>query len=520
MTQEINDPVLDDYSNDRVKHQNESDTKKPSKLPLIFAILACTVGSSMQIGVNTAILNSPQDVIKDFFNETYFDRNGKHMESSLLTLLWSLAVAAFPVGGMVGGATAGYFANKFGRKNSLLANNVVAIICAALQGFSKTGSSYEMLIVGRVVAGWMCGLISAVAPLYLAEISPLSLTGFCGTCNQLLITLGVLISEILGLSKILGTEGDWPYLVALPAVPAVISFMTLTFCPETPKYLLVFKGDDSAAEKALVWLRGTPDVEEEVEEMRKERIELRNSPKFSIGDLFKTSELRKPLIICAVLQMSQQLSGINAVIYYSTSIFESAGLSEYSSQIATIGVGVVNVSMTFVSALIMDRAGRRTLHMTGLGGMCIFSLMLVICLKLQDTASWLSYLSIVSVVLYIVFFATGPGAIPWFMVAELFSQGPRSAAVSVSVLVNWFCNFLVGITYPLLENAINSYSFLPFVVMLALFFIFTYFYVPETKGKSITEITLLFKDPADITPAGGEDDALLSTSSVQNTYGS
>ncbi|KAK0065354.1 solute carrier family 2 facilitated glucose transporter member 1 [Biomphalaria pfeifferi] len=288
--------------------------------------------------------------------------------------------------------------------------------------------------------------------------------------------------------------GQWIHNTS-PTIPAIYSLVTLTFCPESPKYLLVNKRDDDAAEAALIWLRKTSDVSEEMEAMKKEREDLRNSPKFSVLDLTRTSELRWPLIICIVLQMSQQFSGINAVVYYSTSIFISAGLSKETSQYATVATGVVKVMMTFISALIMDRAGRRTLHMIGLVGMCISSVVLVVCLSLQKTLPWLSYISIVAVIIYTCLFATGPGPIPWFMVTEMFAQGPRSAAVSVSVVINWLCNFAVGLVFPILQKSLETFSFLPFSVMLLLFFIFTYMFVPETKGKSISEITQLFKSP-------------------------
>ncbi|XP_055864997.1 solute carrier family 2, facilitated glucose transporter member 1-like [Biomphalaria glabrata] len=503
---------------ENIDYRRIKPNEKSSKSHLALAIIACILGSPLQIGLNTAILNAPEEVIKEFYNETYFDRYNDFMSDSLLTMLWAITVAFFCVGGMLGGVSAAYFAGKYGRKSTLLLNNAVAFTCAALQGCSKVSKSFEMLIAGRVVAGICCGLNSAVAPLYLAEISPVSLRGFCGTCNQLSITLGVLIGEVIGMKQLLGTEAFWPILVASPAIPAIYSLATLTFCPESPKYLLVNKGDDDAAEAALIWLRKTQDVSEEMEAMRKERVELRNSPKFSVMDLWRTSELRWPLIICIVLQMSQQFSGINAVIYYSTSIFGSAGLSKESSQYATVGTGAVNVMMTFVSALIMDRAGRRTLHMIGLGGMCIFSIVLVVCLSLQSTLPWLSYISIVAVIIYIIFFATGPGAIPWFMVAEMFAQSPRTAAVGVSVVVNWLCNFTVGIVFPVLQKAIETYSFLPFSVMLLLFFIFTYMFVPETKGKSISEITRLFKSPTVGSSVNDLPESDISYESLKNRY--
>nr|KAI8731026.1 solute carrier family 2; facilitated glucose transporter member 3-like; partial [Biomphalaria glabrata] len=207
------------------------------------------------------------------------------MSDSLLTMLWAMTVALFCVGGMMGGVSAAYFAGKFGRKGTLLLNNAVAFTCAALQGCSKVSNSFEVLIAGRVVAGICCGLNSAVAPLYLAKIAPISLRGFCGTCSQLSITFGVLIWGILGMKLVLGTETLWPILDVSctdfrigqwthntsPTIPAIYSLVTLTFCPESPKYLLVNKRDDDAAEAALIWLRKTSDVSEEMEAMKKER---------------------------------------------------------------------------------------------------------------------------------------------------------------------------------------------------------------------------------------------------------
>ncbi|PVD35462.1 hypothetical protein C0Q70_02425 [Pomacea canaliculata] len=389
---------------------------------------------------------------------------------------------------MLGGVTAGLWANRYGRRGALLRNNSTAVVAAALLGFAKMSKSYEMLIVGRFVSGINAGVNSGVGPLYLAEISPVSLRGLVGTLNQLAITLGVLVAEAIGLSIALGTDELWPLCVGFTIIPVLFQLSTLTCCPETPHHLMLTLNDDDEAEKALVWLRGTEDIGEELEEIRVD--------KFSVADLFKNAELRWPLIISLMLQLSQQFSGINAVIYYSTSIFEEANLSEAASQYATVGVGLVNVIMTFFSALLMDKLGRRVLMITGLAGLFAFSSVLVTALVFQGSASWLSYVCIVAVVFYIIFFATGPGAIPWFYVAELFAQGPRTAAVSISVLVNWFANFIVGVIFPELESSLGVYSFLPFVVMLLGFLIFTVAFVPETKGKRIEDITLLFKTSA------------------------
>ncbi|KAL8601902.1 hypothetical protein ACOMHN_020637 [Nucella lapillus] len=460
---------------------------------LSFAVAACILGSSFQVGYNTSVVNSPADVIKDFYNSTYAARSGKPMPESVMTLLWAVTVSCYAAGGMVGGLSAGYWANRYGRKGALLRNNIVVVVAAGLMGFSKMAGSYEMLIVGRIISGVNAGVNSGVAPLYLSEISPVSLRGLCGTFNQIAICFGTVIGEVTGLEVLLGTQALWPITLGFPVLPVLFQLLTLPSCPEAPRFLLVVHNEDDEAEKGLVWLRGTEDVGEELEEMRREAAEQRNTVKFLVKDLFRNPELRWPLIISVVLMMAQQFSGINAVIYYSTTVFEGAGLSKGVSQYATVATGAVNVGWTFVSAALIDKLGRRTLMITGLGGMFVFTVVLTIALVFQSYATWLSYLCIGAVTLYIVAFATGPGAIPWFYVAELFAQGPRSAAVSVSVLVNWFSNFTVGLVFPELREAIQEYSFVPFAAMLLASFFFVVCFVPETKGKRIEDITLLFK---------------------------
>ncbi|ESP01111.1 hypothetical protein LOTGIDRAFT_180320 [Lottia gigantea] len=459
---------------------------------MITDVTAAKYGSSFQFGYNTGVVNSPETVMKDFYNVTYYKKEGKEITDSLLTLLWALTVAMYAVGGMVGGVSAGYWGNKFGRRGALLRNNIIAVIAAGLLGFSKMADSYEMLMVGRFICGINAGINTGVAPLYLSEIAPIELRGFSGTFNQLSITFGVMVSQLLGLKFILGTEKYWPLLLALTIVPVIYQLCVLSMCVESPRYLMLTKQNEFEATKALKWLRNSDDVEDEIREMRVEAEEQKHHKKFFISDLIKTHELRIPFIISIVLQLSQQFSGINAVIYYSTSIFTSAGLDKDKASYATVGVGVVNILMTFVSAFLMDKLGRRSLHLLGLGGMFIFTIVLTVSRIYQPQDHWLSFVCIPAVVFYIVSFASGPGSIPWFIVAELFTQGPRTAAVSVAVLVNWAANCIVGFVFPILQNAINEYSFLPFAAMLVGFWIFTFIMLPETKGKTVEEISEMF----------------------------
>jgi len=219
--------------------------------------------------------------------------------------------------------------------------------------------------------------------------------------------------------------------------------------------------------------------------------------------------LLMPLGIGIVMQLSQQLSGINAVLYYSTTIFTDAGLSIDSAKYATIGTGAIMVGMTLVSIPLMDRAGRRTLHLWGLGGMFIFSIFITISLLVKELIDWVRYVAVVATLSFVVFFAVGPGSIPWMITAELFSQGPRPAAMSIAVLVNWLANFLVGLFFLPLKGWLENYTFLPFSVLLAFFWVFTYKIVPETKNKTFEEITTLFRRSS--RPESGPNCVLVSS---------
>jgi len=267
----------------------------------------------------------------------------------------------------------------------------------------------------------------------------------------------------------------------------------MPFCPESPKFTLLSKGKEIEAQRALNWLRGTLEVHDEMDEMRAEYEAMKLVPKTTLKEMLTNPALRAPLIIAVMMMLAQQLSGINAVMYYSTDIFLSAGLTSETSQYATLGMGGMNVLMTIVSLILIEKAGRKTLQLIGLAGMCVDVILLTICLCLKDMASWLSYFSIVLVIFYVVMFATGPGSIPWFLVTELFNSAARPMATAIAVTVNWVANFIVGLGFLPIQELIGPYVFLIFAVFLAFFTWFTWKKVPETKNKTIEEISAMFR---------------------------
>ncbi|XP_018402133.1 PREDICTED: glucose transporter type 1 isoform X4 [Cyphomyrmex costatus] len=466
---------------------------------LSYAILAAVLGM-LQFGYNTGVINAPEVNIENFMKDVYKDRYGEDISDDSVKTLYSVAVSIFAIGGMVGGFSGGTIANRFGRKGGLLLNNVLGIVGACLMGFTKLAESYEMLFFGRFIIGVNCGLNTSLVPMYISEIAPLNLRGGLGTVNQLAVTVGLLVSQVLGIEQILGTNEGWPVLLGLAICPAILQLLLLPVCPESPRYLLITKQWEEEARKALRRLRASNQVEEDIEEMRAEERAQQAESTISMTELICSPTLRAPLVIGVVMQLSQQLSGINAVFYYSTNLFTSSGLTDESAKFATIGIGAIMVCMTLVSIPLMDRTGRRTLHLYGLGGMFIFSIFITISFLIkeffgyvQEMIDWMSYISVVSTLCFVVFFAVGPGSIPWMITAELFSQGPRPAAMSIAVLVNWMANFLVGIGFPSMKSSLENYTFLPFSAFLAIFWIFTYKKVPETKNKTFEEILALFR---------------------------
>ncbi|XP_023372847.1 solute carrier family 2, facilitated glucose transporter member 3 [Otolemur garnettii] len=406
---------------------------------LIFAIAIATIGS-FQFGYNTGVINAPEAIIKDFLNYTLEERLEDLPSTGLLTSLWSLSVAIFSVGGMIGSFSVGLFVNRFGRRNSMLFVNLLAIAGGSFMGFCKLAESFEMLILGRLIIGLFCGLCTGFVPMYIGEISPTALRGAFGTLNQLGIVIGILIAQIFGLEVILGSEELWPVLLGFTIIPAVLQSVALPFCPESPRFLLINRKEEEKAKESEYL------------------------PNFPMG----------------ISGFCEQ--GRRQVFYYSTGIFKDAGVQE--PIYATIGAGVVNTIFTVVSV-------------TNMEWVILFLILTFLCsFLLQNNYSWMSFVCIGAILVFVAFFEIGPGPIPWFIVAELFSQGPRPAAVAVAGCSNWTSNFLVGLLFPSAAAYLGAYVFIIFSTFLIIFLVFTFFKVPETRGRTFEDITRAFEGQA------------------------
>ncbi|XP_069008785.1 solute carrier family 2, facilitated glucose transporter member 2 [Embiotoca jacksoni] len=470
---------------------------------LAVAVFTAALGS-LQYGYSLGVINAPQKVIEKHYGRSlglWSERDAVLSENSTKEILeagqypavviyWSLSVAIFSIGGMLSSFLVGFVGDLRGRVKGMLMINVLAVAAGLLMGLCRMWKPHIMVIAGRAVMGFYCGLTSGLVPMYIGEIAPKSYRGALGTLHQLAVVIGILISQVLGLDFVLGNDEMWPLLLGLSGAPAVLQSFLMPLCPESPRYLYIVLGKEEEARKSLYRLRGPYNPAADLEEMRREKEEAGKEARVTILSLICSSVYRQQLVIALMMHLSQQFSGINAIFYYSTDIFSRAGVSQ--PVYATIGVGAINTVFTLVSVALVDKAGRRTLTLVGLGGMCLCAIGMTVGLRFQNDFSWMSYVSMSAIFLFVSFFEIGPGPIPWFIVAELFSQGPRPAAIALAGCCNWTSNFIIGMMFPYIQEWMDCYVFILFAVLLLGFTVFTYLRVPETKGKTFEEIAAVF----------------------------
>ncbi|KAB5546246.1 hypothetical protein PHYPO_G00069850 [Pangasianodon hypophthalmus] len=471
--------------------ENPGERKGKLTLLLALATLISAFGSSFQYGYNVAVINSPAPEMQRFYTSVYESRNST-VTNGVLTLLWSLTVSMFPLGGFFGSLMVAPLVNNLGRKGTLLFNNIFSIGPAIMMGVSEVLGSFEIIIVGRFFVGICAGLSSNVVPMYLGELAPKNLRGAVGIVPQLFITVGILTAQVFGIRNILGNAEGWPIMLGLTGIPALIELLVLPFFPESPRYMLIQKGDENKARTALQRLRGWKDVEEEMTEMRLEAQSEKAEAQLSVLKLFTFRSLRWQLLSIIIMNMGQQLSGVNAIYYYADSIFASAGVNENHIQYVTAGTGAVNVFMTFAAVFIVEASGRKLLLLIGFGICCAACVILTVALSLQETLQWMPYVSIACVIIYVIGHAIGPSPIPTVITTEIFRQSSRPAAFMVAGSVHWLSNFTVGLVFPFLEKGLGAYSFIVFAFICLVTLIYIWVVIPETKGSTFLEISKLF----------------------------
>jgi sugar porter (SP) family MFS transporter len=400
---------------------------------------------------------------------------------SLSVLHQGLVVSVVLVGAAIGALSGGVVADKLGRRMTLLLTSAIFIIGAILCALAQ---SENALVVGRAIVGLGIGLSSTTVPMYISEVSPAKARGWQVSLFQLAITVGILVAYLVDYA-FTPSEG-WRWMLGLAVVPGAILGLGMLFMPETPRWLAK-TGKMDAARQVLRRIRGTENVEPELNEI--ETTLSKSEVHASWFDLLKPG-VRMALIIGIGLAFFQQVTGINTVIYYAPNIIRSAGISSVSGAIlATAGIGLVNVIMTIVAMWLIDRVGRRPLLLVGIAGMVICLGVLGLVFRLPAHSDSLAWLAVITLMAYVACFAISLGPIFWLLISEIYPLEIRGLAEGTAAGSNWAANFLVSLTFLLLVQAFGpSLTFWLYGALAVAAFIFSYYLVPETKGRSLEEI--------------------------------
>tara|TARA_R110002020_G_scaffold233050_26_gene444818 strand:+ start:1220 stop:2560 length:1341 start_codon:yes stop_codon:yes gene_type:complete len=391
--------------------------------------------------------------------------------------------AAVPLGAIGGAILAAIWADGLGRRKVLILCSIMFVIGAFGSGLAV---DHPMLVVARLVLGLAIGASALAAPMFLAELAPAKYRGAVVSSFQLMITVGILVSYLLGL--VLEPLGAWRWMLALGAVPALAALIGIALAPESPRWLAMNGASDKATEvvnllqpdltkaQAADIVRGI----EEAQAVTTER------PPWSA---FLTDKVKPVLIFTIAAFLFQQLSGINAVIYYAPTIMGHAGFDGATTQLAaTVGIGIVNVVMTVFAMFIVDRFGRRPLFIIGFIGTALS--LVVIAYATQVDKPELAPVGLLGLFAYIAFFAVSIGPLPWLYMAELFPQALRSRGMALASVANWSCNFAVVFAFPVVVFHFGApVTFAMFGIFCAAGAVFSWFLAPETKGISLEEIS-------------------------------
>lgn len=429
---------------------------------LYFICLIATMGGLM-FGFDIAIISGAVPFI-----QTYFGWNE-------LQLGWG--VSSLLLGAILGAFGSGIFTDKYGRKKVLI---VVALFFAVSCTLTAIASSSTLFITARVFGGLAVGAASVLSPMYVAEVAPANKRGMLVAIYQLTITIGILCSYIInyGLHDI---DDNWRWMFATGIVPSVLFFTGLFFIPESPRWLYK-AGRKEESFKILSRIGGEELAQAELSEIAESLKD--HTLSLSVGELFKPVN-RKVILIGFFLAILVQISGINTIVDYAPKILLATGVEIKNALLQTSLIGLINFLFTFVAILLIDKVGRKKLYLIGSIGMVITLLLLAASFYFNLEGLF----ALISIILFIAFFASCIGPVFWTLISEIFPNRIRGKAVAFASFTQWVFNFLVVLLFPhFLKSLGGAVTFLFLSLMSFLQWLVTYKYVPETKGKSLEEI--------------------------------
>jgi sugar porter (SP) family MFS transporter len=392
--------------------------------------------------------------------------------------LHGIAMASALYGTVVGALAGGWPADRFGRKATLLWIGVLYLVGAF---GSALATNVSIFIVARVIGGLGIGISTVVAPLYISEIAPAKHRGQLAGMFQFNIVFGIVIAFVS--NALLAGIGDnaWRWMLGIAAFPSLLYTLLCFFLPESPRWLLSRKGDRQGGVRILQRIEPQAtlaEIEAQANEIMAASTEQASSAHFW------TRRLRKPIMLAIMVAFFNQLSGINAVLYFAPRIFELTGLGAKAALLQSIGIGVTNLIFTFVGLWLIDRLGRRTLLYIGSFGY-------IASLSLVAWAFFTQHYSIVPICIFafIASHAIGQGTVIWVLISEIFPNRHRAEGQTLGCFTHWIFAALLTTFFPrMVSTFAPGYVFSFFAGMMVLQLIWVKLWVPETKGVPLEQI--------------------------------
>jgi sugar porter (SP) family MFS transporter len=424
-----------------------------------LALWSITVGlGGFLFGLDVAVISGAEQAIQKLWG--------------LSDWLHGTAIAMALYGTAFGAALGNIPANKIGRKKTLIWIGVLFFITSIGAALS---TNVYLFMFFRFLSGLSIGASSVVAPVYISEIAPPKYRGRMVLSFQLNVVSGILIAYFSNyLLQGFGGANDWRWMLGVVAIPSLIFSILMLFTPETPRWLVLFKKDDEAAKRVLALTGEASD--HLIEEIKASVSTLRES-------LFSRKFL-KPLVLAFLIAAFNQLSGINAIIYFAPKVFEMAGIARNGALLSTVGIGIVNLIFTLTSWYLIDRFGRKSLMYIGSFGYILSLTMIAVTFNGADHSLIVYY-----VFLFIASHAIGQGAVIWVFLSELFPNSVRASGTSFGCLTHWVFAALVAQVFPFFaSNVPGAWIFGFFAFMMVLQLLYVWKMMPETKGIALEDM--------------------------------
>ncbi len=411
-------------------------------------------------GMDVAVISGAEQVIQKLWN--------------LSKWMHGTAIAMALYGTIVGAIVGSFPANKFGRKKTLLWIGIIFFISSV--GAAIANDVYTFMVF-RFFGGFAIGASSVVAPIYISEIAPPKYRGQLAASFQLNIVAGILFAYLSNyLLQGVGGENDWRYMLGIVGIPSLLFSVFMLFTPESPRWLILYKNNETAARE--IFAKSGAPADEVIKEI-KHAIHKEKESLFS-------GKFNRYILLAFLIAFFNQLSGINAIIYFAPRVFSLAGLEKSSAFLSSVGIGVVNFLFTMAGWYLIDRVGRRTLMFIGSFGY-IISLSLIAWSFWAHTHTGITWF----VFMFIAAHAIGQGAVIWVFISEVFPNSVRAAGMSVGSLTHWFFAALISQTFTFFAESpsigpVKIFAF--FAVMMMFQLLFVWKLMPETKGVALEDM--------------------------------